>query len=151
MSSNVLTITWLLLASAVSLQPSATRVLGRVERDVTGDGKPEILQVIATGPIENLDPIFTIQSAGKTIYSYRLAPLTLTVGFDGGSARSLWKSTGRGSMSSARGSSVRESFSARPSSSMTFRDSMCRKFPRSLRAISPLWRREMEAKSGTRS
>ena len=81
---NVLTITWLLLATAVSLQSGATLVLGRVERDVTGDGKPEILQVAATGPIENLDPVFTIQSAGRTIYSYKLAPLTLTVGLDGG-------------------------------------------------------------------
>ncbi len=81
---NVLAIAWLLLASAVSLQVSTTLVLGRVERDVTGDGKPEILQVVATGPIENLDPVFTIQSAGRTIYTYKLLPLTPTVGFDGG-------------------------------------------------------------------
>jgi hypothetical protein len=81
---NVLTIAWLLCASAVSLQVNTSLVLAGVERDVTGDGKPEILQVVATGPIENLAPVFTIQSGGKTIYSYKLAPLTLTVGFDGG-------------------------------------------------------------------
>jgi hypothetical protein len=80
----VLTIAPLVIALAVSLQSSTTLVLGRVERDVTGDGKPEVLQVAATGPIENLDPVFTIQSSGKTIYSYRLAPLTPTMGFDGG-------------------------------------------------------------------
>jgi len=76
---------WLLLASFLSLQLNTTLVLGLVERDLTGDGKPEILRVIATGPTrESLDPIFTIESAGRTIYRYRLESLTRTVRFDAG-------------------------------------------------------------------
>jgi len=81
----LLPVTWLLLAASLSLQLKTTVVLGLVERDVTGDGKPEILRVVGTGPtIENLDAVFTIESAGRTLYRYRLAPLTRTVGFDGG-------------------------------------------------------------------
>lgn len=73
------------IASAVSLQPSTTIVLGHAERDLTGDGKPEILRVVGVGPtIDNLNVTFTIESAGRTIYRYTLMPLTRTEGFDAG-------------------------------------------------------------------
>jgi hypothetical protein len=36
-------------------------VLGLVERDLTGDGKPETLRVVGVGPpVDNLDATFTI-------------------------------------------------------------------------------------------
>jgi hypothetical protein len=74
-------IAWLMIASAVSLQPDPTVVLGLVERDLTGDGQPETLRVVGVGPtIDNLDATFTIESAGNPIYRFKLAPLTRTVG-----------------------------------------------------------------------
>jgi len=81
----LLTIPCLLIASAVSFQPDTTVVLGLVERDLTGDGKPETLRVVGVGPtIDNLDATFTIESAGKTIYRFKLERLTRIVGFDAG-------------------------------------------------------------------
>jgi hypothetical protein len=82
---RLLTIAWLLIASTVWLQPDTTVVLGLVERDLTGDGKPETLRVVGVGPtIDNLDVTFTIESEGKTIYRFKLTPLTRSVGFDAG-------------------------------------------------------------------
>ena len=75
----------LLIALTVALQPDTTVVLGLVERDLTGDGKPEILRVLGVGPtMDNLDATFTIASAGRTIYRFTLEPLSRTVGFDAG-------------------------------------------------------------------
>lgn len=81
----MLTIAWLLIAWTVWFQPDTTVVLGLVERDLTGDGEPETLRVVGVGPtIDNLDATFTIESAGETIYRFKLKPLTRTVGFDSG-------------------------------------------------------------------
>lgn len=81
----MLTLAWLLIASTVLLQRDTTVVLGLVERDLTGDGEPETLRVIGVGrTIDHLEPTFTIESAGRTIYLFKLAPLTRTVGFDAG-------------------------------------------------------------------
>ena len=81
----MLTIPWLLIASTVWLQPVTTVVLGLVERDVTGDGKPETLRVVGVGPtIDNLDVTFAIESEGRTVYRFKLAPMTRAVGFDAG-------------------------------------------------------------------
>ncbi len=81
----MLTIAWLLIASTVWLQPDTTVVLGLVERDLSGDGKPETLRVVGVGPtIDNLDVTFTIESEGKTIYRFKLTPLTRSEGFDAG-------------------------------------------------------------------
>jgi hypothetical protein len=75
----------LLIASTVALQADTIVVLGHSERDLTGDGKPEILKVVGVGPtIYDLGVTFTIESAGRTIYRYTLMPLTRTVGFDAG-------------------------------------------------------------------
>ena len=81
----MLTKVCMLIASAFALQPDTTVVLGLVERDLTGDGKPETLRVVGVGrTIENLDATLTIESAGKIIYRYELLPLSRTVGFDAG-------------------------------------------------------------------
>ena len=84
MRCSVLTIAWLLMAS-VWLQASQTMALGSVERDLTGDGKPETLRLVGVGPaIDNLDITFTIESDGKTIYRSKMMPLTRSAGFDAG-------------------------------------------------------------------
>ena len=73
------------MASIAAFQPRTTIVLGSLERDLTGDRQPEILRVVGVGPTrDNLDVTFTIESAGRTIYRFNLAPLTGTVGFDAG-------------------------------------------------------------------
>ena len=59
-------------------------VLGQVERDLTGDGQPEILRLAGAGPIDNLSVTLTIEAAGRTLYRFELPPLTRTVGFDAG-------------------------------------------------------------------
>lgn len=82
---RLLTIAWLIIASTVWLQRDTTVTLGLVERDLTGDGKPETLRVVGVGPtIDNLDVTFTIESEGKTIYRFKLTWLTRDVGFDAG-------------------------------------------------------------------
>ena len=81
----MLTIASVLLVSILALQADTTVVLGQVERDLTGDGEPEILRVVGVGSTtDNLALTFTIESAGRTIYRFGLAPLTRTVGFDAG-------------------------------------------------------------------
>jgi hypothetical protein len=81
----MLTIAWLLIASVISPQPDTTLVLGLLERDLTGDGEPETLRVVGVGPTTaDLDATFTIESAGATIYRFKLERLTRTVGFDAG-------------------------------------------------------------------
>jgi hypothetical protein len=78
-------IVWLFIASTLWLQPDATVVLGLVGRDLTGDGKPETLRVVGVGPTrDNLEATFTIESEGQTIYRFKLAPLTRSVGYDAG-------------------------------------------------------------------
>jgi hypothetical protein len=81
----VLRMVSLLIASTVALQPDTTVVLGLVEKDLTGDGKLEILRVLGVGPtMDHLDATFTIESTGRTIYRFKLEPLSRTVGFDAG-------------------------------------------------------------------
>ena len=75
----------LLIGLIVAPQADTTVVLGLVERDLTGDGAPEILRVLGVGPaMDNLDATFTIESAGRTIYRYKLQSLSRTVGVDAG-------------------------------------------------------------------
>jgi hypothetical protein len=82
---RVLTMASLLTVSIVALQAETAIVLGMIERDLTGDGNPEILRVDGTGrTTDNLAVTFTIESAGRVVYQFELAPLTRTVGFDAG-------------------------------------------------------------------
>ena len=68
---------------ALSAQPDTTVVLGRADRDLTGDGKPEVLQLVGTGKtIDSLEVVFSISSEGAILYRTRLAPITRRVGFD---------------------------------------------------------------------
>jgi hypothetical protein len=78
----MLTLATLLMASTLALQADTTVVLGHGERDLTGDGKPEILRVVGVGPsIYDLGVTFTIESAGKTIYRFDLGRMTRTLGY----------------------------------------------------------------------
>ena len=64
-----------LIALTIAFQPNTTVVLGLAERDLTGDGKPEVLRVQGVGRTQDhLDATFTIESAGKIIYTFRLQP-----------------------------------------------------------------------------
>ncbi len=86
--------------------------LGTVERDLTGDGLPEILSLIGRGQtIDSMEVTFLITSAGVALYDTRWH-VTRTVGFDAGRRqlsaaehRARLKDLGRGS--STTGSSCR--------------------------------------------
>lgn len=59
--------------------------LGMVERDLTGDGRPEVLRLTGVGrPTDSLDVTLVIESSGETLFRTKLFPLTRTVGFDAG-------------------------------------------------------------------
>jgi hypothetical protein len=76
---------WLPLALTFWLQPDASILLGSVERDLTGDGRPELLRVTGVrSKDDRTDATLSIESDGQTLYEFKLAPLTRTVGFDAG-------------------------------------------------------------------
>jgi hypothetical protein len=78
----ILTLATLVMASTLALQADTTVVLGHADRDLTGDGKPEILRVIGVGPsIDDLGVTFTIESEGRTIYRFDLGRMTRTLGY----------------------------------------------------------------------
>ena len=59
--------------------------LGMVERDLTGDGRAEVLRLTGVGqPSDSLDVTLVIESSGDTLFQTRLRPLTRRVGFDAG-------------------------------------------------------------------
>ena len=70
-------------ASADSTRPTGppptdtVLVLGLVERDLTGDGQPEILRLTGVGrTTDSLDVTFVIESSGDTLFRRELEPLT---------------------------------------------------------------------------
>jgi len=72
----------MLIVLNAALQQNTTVVLGHAERDLTGDGKPEILRVVGVGPtIDDLSVTFTIESRGRTIYRFDMGRMTRTVGY----------------------------------------------------------------------
>jgi hypothetical protein len=72
------------LFASVALRADTTIVLGKVERDLTGDGRSEVLTIIGTGKtIDSLGVTLTITSDGKTVYRLELMPITRRIGFDG--------------------------------------------------------------------
>ena len=74
----------LLIVSSAALQENTTVALGHAERDLTGDGKPEILRVVGVGAtIDDLGVTFTIESGGRTIYRYDMGRMRRTVDYDG--------------------------------------------------------------------
>jgi hypothetical protein len=75
----------ILVASAFALPRDTTVVLGRVEKDLTGDGVPEVLRLVGVGrTTDSLDVTFMIESSGQTVYRSRLSPLTMRIGIDAG-------------------------------------------------------------------
>lgn len=72
-------------ASTIPTRTDTVVVLGMVERDLTGDGQPEVLRLTGVGQsTDSLDVTFVIESSGDTLFRERLVPLTRTVGFDAG-------------------------------------------------------------------
>jgi hypothetical protein len=72
------------MALTFARQADTTHVLAQTERDLTGDGRPEILRVVGVGPtLDNLSVTFTIESAGKTIYRHDLRRMTRPANRDG--------------------------------------------------------------------
>ena len=71
------------LALVTPVPPDTVVILGRVERDLTGDGRPEVLRLIGVGrTLDSLDVTFSITSAGELLYEESLEPLTRRVGYD---------------------------------------------------------------------
>lgn len=66
------------VSSATILRQTDTVViLGMVERDLTGDGRPEVLRLTGVGQsTDSLDVTFIIQSSRETLFRTRLLPLT---------------------------------------------------------------------------
>ena len=68
---------------ALAASRDTTVLLGKAERDLTGDGKPELLQLVGTGKtVDSLEVVLSISSDGAILYRTRLAPITRRVGFD---------------------------------------------------------------------
>ncbi|HKS07243.1 MAG TPA: hypothetical protein VJR92_13130 [Gemmatimonadaceae bacterium] len=60
-----------------------TIVLAETNRDLTGDGKPELLRLVGVGrTIDELDVTFMITSEGRVLYQMRFVPITRRIGFD---------------------------------------------------------------------
>jgi hypothetical protein len=59
------------------LQGNTTIVLASTERDVTGDGKPEVLSLIGVGrSADDLRVIFSVGESGRELYRANVALLT---------------------------------------------------------------------------
>lgn len=55
--------------------PDTTVLLARAERDLTGDGKPEVMTLVGVGKtLDSLDVTFSIESGGRRVYR---APIRL--------------------------------------------------------------------------
>lgn len=77
-----------LLASFLAAAPlprDTVFILGRVERDLTGDGRPEVLRLVAAGrSTDSLDVTFSIVSSTAILYTDTMAPVTRNWGYDAG-------------------------------------------------------------------
>ena len=73
----------LAMAGIIGTAPSDTSlVLGVLSVDLTGDGIPEVMELLGEGPsVEELRVTLLIRSEGTVLYRTPLAPLTPTVGF----------------------------------------------------------------------
>lgn len=73
------------LFASIAVQADTVITLGLVERDLTGDGRPEVLRLVGAGQsVDSLEVTFTIESAGHRLFRMRLLPLTRNTGFDAG-------------------------------------------------------------------
>jgi hypothetical protein len=72
-------------STTIVRQSDTVVILGMVERDLTGDGRSEVLRLTGVGQsTDSLDVTLVIESSGDTLFQTRLSPLTRTVGFDAG-------------------------------------------------------------------
>jgi hypothetical protein len=74
---------WLVLLAVASTPLPADTVftLGSAQRDLTGDGTPEVLRLVAKGPnLDSLAVTFTIESSGQVLFDLQLFPLTRASG-----------------------------------------------------------------------
>src|SRR5688572_22973575 len=77
------TLSAVLLIASIA-QSDTTITIATSRRDLTGDGKQEILRLVGVGrSIDSLSLTFSIESSGVVIYKRTLRPLTRRVGFDG--------------------------------------------------------------------
>ena len=59
------------------------RGAGVKERDLTGDGRADVLRLIGRGrTVDSLGVTFSIESSGRIVFELRCSPLTRTVGLD---------------------------------------------------------------------
>jgi hypothetical protein len=73
------------VAWALPMQADTVVVLGAVERDLTGDGRPEVLRLVGEGnAADSLAVTFSIESSGQVLFRTALASLTRMMGFDAG-------------------------------------------------------------------
>jgi hypothetical protein len=73
------------LALSMTVQVDTVVILGMVERDLTADGRPEVLRLVGVGEsVDSLDVTFSIESSGRTVFQTPLSPMIKTVGFDAG-------------------------------------------------------------------
>jgi hypothetical protein len=87
-------IAWLAIVLATSGAGDSVLTLGRVERDLTGDGAPETVSLTGVRvTADRVDVTLKIQSSERTLYSLTW-PVTRTVGYDRGRRRlsdSVWQ------------------------------------------------------------
>lgn len=73
------------LVSIMAVQADTVVILGMVERDVTGDGRPEVLRLVGVGEsVDNLDVTFSIEFSGRIVFQTPLSPMSKTVGVGAG-------------------------------------------------------------------
>ncbi len=67
--------------------PDTVVTLGMIERDLTGDGVPEVLRLVGVGKtIDSLSVTFSIESSGRVLYTLTF-PVSRIIGFDAGRRR----------------------------------------------------------------
>lgn len=72
-------------SATILRQTDTVVILGMVERDLTGDGRPEVLRLTGVGQsTDSLDVTFVIESSRDTLFRTQLSPLTRILGFDAG-------------------------------------------------------------------
>ncbi|MEQ9401338.1 MAG: hypothetical protein RJQ04_19385 [Longimicrobiales bacterium] len=73
------------LAGLLLAPADTTTVLHSVALDVTGDGRPEVLELLATAETpDSLEVVFVVRNHDGVLYEHPLRPLTRTTGFDAG-------------------------------------------------------------------
>jgi hypothetical protein len=73
------------LATSIAAQVDTVVALGMIERDLTGDGRPDVLRLVGVGAsLDSLGVTFSIQSSGRILFETQLSPMMRTVGYGAG-------------------------------------------------------------------